>query len=89
MFLDGNPRFTIVSIERIQNLNQYVMYNAKKQAISQKVFGKYNAPYNLTSEDLKEFGIDENLNEFYMWHYAPNIDEIKKGTPLKKPIDVN
>lgn len=75
--------------ERIQNLNQYVMYNAKRQAIAKKKFETYKIPYNLTSGDLEAFTIDGKLNEFYMWHYAPNVDKIKNGTPLKKPIDAN
>ena len=66
-----------------------MMYNAKRRAIGQKNFEKYKIPYNFNAEDLEAFTVDENVNEFYMWHYAPNIDEIKSGVPLKRPIDLN
>lgn len=68
-------------ITRIQNLKQFLMYDAKRRAIR----GRKVIPY----EEHKEYAIDKSINEFYMWHYAPNIEDIAGGEPLKKPIDIN
>ena len=81
----------ITGVWRVQNLPLFRTYYAKKQAIQGK-----SIPALPSTQVLKQFGglntifLDTAVNEFYMWHYAPNaMDVTNNGAPLKRAINTN
>lgn len=71
-------------VGRIQNIQLFNMYNAKKQAISTKNIPSLQSTMMLMQNGAIDTFFSDNItNEFYMWHYAPNAVEITNGAPLR------
>ena len=71
---------------RVQNRVLFRKYWTKKQAIREK-----NIPALPSTQVLSQSGgintmlLDAATNEFYMWCYAPNADDvIHKGGPIER-----
>ena len=75
--------------QRLQNTTEYKKYTDKKRVIAAKNIPALPSTQTLAKGDVKSFFIDKATNEFYFWYFAPNINDILSGKPLKKAIDTN
>lgn len=91
--MTGNPgpKYVVdgIGCERIQNFALLKEYNSKKQALSVKDIPNLHSTKVLASGGLNAIISDIRFNEFYLWHCAANINEVKIGDPLKKNIDTD
>lgn len=77
----------IVNCTRIQNPDAFRIYLETKHAI--KSFGPLNQKSISAVDGLgrdADMLIDKDFNECYMWYYAPHVEEILKGGPLRPTV---
>lgn len=85
---NGAYHLTVTSASRLQNLDTLEKYYGKKRAIQGKNIPSLpsTALFN-QNKGIDTFSIDQSANEFYMWHYTDNLQNILLGKPLKESYD--